>query len=208
MPQWREQLLDLLYPRKCGLCSYFGEQAICPPCFSDFKVLPEARREPSQELDYGVSIYAYEGRAAQAVQRLKYERVTSLAAPMAEILAEAAEQRTLLEVDAVVPVPIHWSRWCQRGFNQSEMLTEKFPPQLLAPKLLKRIRATRPQVSLTPEQRLRNLQGAFSASDEVAGLRVLLIDDVFTSGQTARECAKALKAKGAIEVGILAFAGG
>lgn len=149
--------------------------------------------------------YTYEDRAAQAVRNLKYRRSTSLAGFMA---AEMEKARCLYadSLDTIIPVPIHWSRRCQRGFNQAELLCESMPRNLVQPKLLRRIRATRPQVGLTHEERLTNLRGAFQAGN-VEGKSVLLVDDVLTSGQTARECAQALMDAGALEVGFLAFAG-
>jgi ComF family protein len=104
-------------------------------------------------------------------------------------------------------VSIHWSRLCRRGFNQAELLCDGLPRERLRPDLLRRIRATRPQAGLSREERLRNLAGAFRANGEAQGLRILLVDDVFTSGQTARECAGALLAAGATKVGILALCG-
>ncbi len=202
-----DSVLEWLYPSKCALCEFLGPDAICPVCFSEFRRFDSVVWPGSGALDYQAAAFAYEGRAAQAVQRLKYSRVTSLAARMATLLAEALDDRGLHHVDAVVPVPIHWRRRCMRGFNQSELLSALVPAAKLRPDLLTRIRSTRPQVGLTSEQREKNIQGAFKAHPTVNGKSILLIDDVLTSGQTAQECAKALKQTGAFEVGILAFAG-
>jgi len=154
-------------------------------------------------LAYRASLYMYRGRAAEAVQAFKYGRHTAMASWMADEVG-SAPGRFGLEYDAAVPVPIHWSRRASRGFNQSEMLAERLSPLGGA---LMRVRPTPPQVGLSREQRQKNLIGAFAATPAVRGLRVLLIDDVLTSGSTARECAKALLAQGATEVGILTFAG-
>jgi ComF family protein len=157
--------------------------------------------ERTGDLAYKAAIYDYSGRAGQAVRRLKYARSTSLSDWMASQIARTA---ALVPFDVAVAVPIHWTRRNERGFNQSELLASALPS---SPDLLKRIRKTRPQVGLNREQRTKNLRGAFSASPEVSGKSVLLIDDVVTSGQTARECAKELLSKGACEVGVLAFCG-
>jgi ComF family protein len=114
----------------------------------------------------------------------------------------------LVDYDLFIPVPIHPSRRRFRGFNQSELLSERLPAERLRPDLLRRVRATLPQASLSPEQRRTNLKGAFSATAEVLGAHIVLIDDVLTSGTTALECAKALKEAGAREVVAVAFAGG
>jgi ComF family protein len=150
-------------------------------------------------------LFAYEGRAAQAVRRLKYSRATSLAGPMAELLEEA--RRLLPPHDWIVPVPIHWARRAQRGFNQAELLSEKAPRNLVRPSFIRRVRFTRPQVGLGTEERLTNLAGAFEAQPEVRGHRILLVDDVVTSGGTALACAYALRQAGAKETGLLTFCG-
>lgn len=95
-----------------------------------------------------------------------------------------------------------------RGFNQSVLLSALLPADKLKPKLLTRIRATKPQVHLNREERLTNLKGAFQAAPEVEGKEILLIDDVYTSGGTAVACAEALIAAGAASVGILTLTTG
>ncbi len=202
-------LKEIIYPSKCGLCGQLGQDAICSICFDSFLPLQKLvfRSHEGSFLDYWASLYAYKGRAAQAIRRLKYSRVTSLARPLSELMSLGASQMGLLKIDAIIPVPIHWKRKFDRGFNQSELLCKEMPSSLVQPLLLKRIRATTPQVQLSHEDRLRNLEGCFQASLKVKDLSILLIDDVITSGGTANESAKALKFAGAKKVGILAFAG-
>jgi ComF family protein len=154
-------------------------------------------------LVYRASAYLYRGLCATAVQALKYQRRTSMSGWMAREV-EVAADRFGLEWDLVAPVPIHWSRRAHRGFNQAEILAERLGGR---DDVLSRTRKTRPQVGLPREERLTNLVGAFAASPEVRGQSVMLVDDVLTSGGTAKECAKALLEQGAKEVGILTFAG-
>jgi competence protein ComFC len=214
-------LLDLLYPPKCALCGELGTEAVCPECRAGFA--PQHPNETRQVAGLSAvrALFAYADVSGRAVKRLKYERVTSLAAPMGQLMLEGAEEHELLGVDLIVPVPIHWTRRCRRGFNQSELLCEAFGRPALVADLpnrpngtpavcygaLRRIRATRPQVGLDRERRLRNLSGAFRAHPCVSGMRVLLIDDVLTTGHTAQECAKTLREAGAAEVKALFFAG-
>lgn len=203
-------VLDWLYPQRCELCSRIGLPAICTECLAEFVPTepPIAKSVTGNPLDLTASIYTFEGRAAQAVKRLKYSRSTALAHPMAELMFESYETAGLPEFDAVVPVPIHWTRKYARGFNQSDMLCESFPKNLLQRGLLKRSKNTKPQVGLTREERLHNLKGAFEGSLSAKGKRVLLVDDVTTTGGTALACAEALKDAGAEFVGILTFCGG
>ena len=197
----------MIYPPKCALCGSFGSDAVCSVCFGSFHPHDPALSLPTGALDYVGCLFDYTGRAAEAVQRLKYNRLTSLASFMAEQMLEGAKARNVLEVDSIVPVPIHWRRRAHRGFNQAEMLCEQLPKDLVRMDILARSRATRPQVGLSADQRSRNMVGAFTVIGNVSGRRILLVDDVLTTSGTANECASVLKAAGASEVGILTYAG-
>jgi ComF family protein len=198
-------LLDLLYPPKCALCGTLGPEPVCSICFSDFREQPLSRYKTPEPLDFACALFDYTGPAAHVVQKLKYQRITSLVEWMAKLLYGGAQERSLLEVDAIVPVPIHWSREAARGFNQAQVLCEAMPLGVVRRDVLRRVKATRSQVGLSHEERTKNLEGAFEAKAERLGY-VLLVDDVLTSGGTAVQCAAALKNTGVIEVGILCFA--
>ena len=106
-------------------------------------------------------------------------------------------------IDCIVPVPLHPRREKERGFNQSFILAkfvaERYNIDIRA-ELLKRVRDTSPQVGMNAKLRAKNLTGAFEASPECAGLSVLLVDDVRTTGATLKECASELKKHGAARV--------
>lgn len=195
-------MLDLLYPPKCGLCGRLGHRGLCPKCRAKFVPAPLDIPTPKPLLAIKAA-YLYESEAAQAVTSLKFDRITSLAGPMAEILAQRAAG---LPYDLVVPVPIARARRSERGFNQAEMLCEGFPKHLVRAEYLRRTRYTRPQVGLSAGDRLANLAGAFDAPYNLAGAEVLLVDDVTTTGGTAIACANALLGSGASAVRLLAFA--
>lgn len=200
------QALDWLYPPKCPLCERLSDEVPCRGCREDMKPAePRWVSESSGPLEFRACVYQYEGRAGQAVRKLKYSRSTSLADWMACEVARLVSD--LGDEDWVVPVPIHWSRRNFRGFNQADLLAERVPLAQLHPECLRRIRRTKPQVSLSREQRLTNLKGAFSALPTVEGKSILLVDDVVTTGGTARECARTLREAGAVRVSIVAFAG-
>ena len=197
-------LLEAVFPTRCTLCEV-GDSALCQPCLSEMERNP-AIFESEGPLDYSRRIFAYNGRASQAVQSLKYLRATALADPMARILADEAERHALLDDAVAIPVPIHWTRQFERGFNQAELLCRYLRCPLETEWLI-RTRATRPQASLRATERRMSMDGVFQAAKAVRGRRIVLVDDVVTTGETARACAMALKAEGALEVGVLSFAG-
>ena len=199
--------LDWIYPPQCALCARIGQPTVCAVCASDMRPLEifhDDRLDPL--LSFRASAYEYEGRAAQAVRRLKYSRATSLAAFMSDAIKTVACDAGLVDDRLVLPVPIHWSRRCVRGFNQAELLCEALPKEQVRTTVLARIKPTASQAGLNADQRRKNLTGAFQVRGKLDGQRILLVDDVLTTGQTGRECARVLLEAGAIEVGLLTFA--
>lgn len=198
---------EFAYPRQCALCATMGSEPICDACQLSFPLDESGLQRMGRDdpLDARVGLFRYRDRARQAVQRLKYDRVTALARPMAQMMREAFERYSFDDFDLIVPVPIHWGRRFLRGFNQSELLCAELDRGRVEKRLLRRVRATAAQVSLTPAQRRENIRGAFSTEPALSGKAVLLIDDVFTTGHTARECARVLKDAGAEEVVSLTF---
>lgn len=155
---------------------------------------------------------AYSGVARQMVQGLKYGDRTDLAPWMARWMMRAGRE---LVVDAavVVPVPLHWRRFVLRRFNQSAELARAiagFSGLPFEPEALRRVKLTRQQVGLTAKEREDNVRAAFSVPAErdveVRGRRVLLVDDVYTTGATVSAATLALKRAGAVAVDVLTFA--
>jgi ComF family protein len=149
--------------------------------------------------------------ARTLVHALKYQDRTDLASPMGRWMARAG-QELFAEADILAPVPLHWRRGWSRRYNQSGALTRVIANKSgvrLRGDLLRRIRATEQQVGLSRPQRASNVQGAFKVADEaqseVQGRRVIVIDDVLTSGATVDACARALLQARAAQVDVLVF---
>ncbi len=162
----------------------------------------------------------YEDRMKQAIHALKYDGLRPAARPLGRMLAQAIAQLAS-EASAemlVVPIPLHRSKYTERGFNQARSLAReallalrRTHPQwrlTLAPTTLMRLRPTGSQAGLTPRQRRMNVRGAFSVSDPVAVdmKHVLLVDDILTTGATARAAADALRRAGAASVFVATLA--
>jgi ComF family protein len=152
----------------------------------------------------------YDDVARALVQAFKYGDRLDLAPMMGQWMARAGSE-LLGGADALIPVPLHWRRLWSRRFNQSAALAGAISKICGVPVLhdaLKRVRATAQQVGLSKTERADNVQGAFRVPDksQTAGRRLVLIDDVLTSGATADTCAKALLRAGAAHVDVLVFA--
>lgn len=212
----RNVVLDLLFPPRCAGCHQRGrwlcdqcagtirfiEPPICPRCGQpnptaslcrDCRLRPLAIR--------GIRSVAYlEGPLRKAIHRLKYRGATALAEPLAAYMADYLEANPL-RVDLVMPVPLHPRRERDRGFNQSLLLARPVAAALdlsVDGRGLERIRETAPQIDLDVHERRANVRDAFRANpSRVAGRRVLLVDDVCTTGATMEACSRALAAAGA-----------
>jgi ComF family protein len=217
---------NLLVPQDTDLCIRCGEDLGIAQ-FSPSEEEPALQLCHSCELvppDFhrAIAFGTYEGPLRKLIHLLKYDRVEPIARGLAARVAPqiAPLLHTATGNVLVVPVPLHRSKRRERGFNQSQLLARaiiaavrKLEPGLqltLAPDLLQRTRATQSQSVLTTNQRRRNLRGAFSisaaAAEKLAGREVLLIDDIYTTGATARACSKALRKAGAAKVWVATVA--
>lgn len=158
--------------------------------------------------DAAYSVAAYEGRLRELIHLFKYGGVRTLAKPLGEWLAGAMPRDE--RFDRIVPVPLHWRRRWRRGFNQSALLAQAVARRYALPvtPVLGRIRATAVQAGLSHAGRRANVKGAFRVRGGFAleGQRVLLVDDVLTTGATAAACAAVLKQAGARYVAVLTLA--
>jgi len=167
-----------------------------------------------------VSYGLYEGTMREAIHALKYNRLHPAARMLGAMLARAIAglRAEAPEEMLVVPVPLHRGKYAQRGFNQARALAEAAIGELkqmhpawrlkLAPKTLLRLRPTGSQAGLTPRERRKNVRGAFSVGDSglVTAKHVLLIDDILTTGATARAAAQTLLRAGAAAVWVATLA--
>lgn len=186
-------LLTLLAPTRCPGCDEVAEgvEAFCAPC----SALIERTSDPSAVFEYG-------GPVADGIQRFKYDGRSELGAALGSLMADHAHPWAD-KVDAVVPVPLHWGRRRSRGYDQAALLARPVAKALRVPVLLRglrRVRNTPSQVDLPHGERQQNIAGAF-APWRLRGLgRVLLVDDVRTTGATLRAASEALRAGGVSEV--------
>lgn len=169
-------------------------------------------RDDLPRFDAALALGSYDGRLRDALLKMKSTGAEHLSQALGSLVSECrAEALAGLKADLVVPVPLHWRRRWSHGTNSAELLAAAIGQGLGAPiaaRLIARSRATRPHANLTKTQRASNVRGAFFVRDRlaVAGKRVLLVDDILTTGATCNELARALKEAGADWVGVVAAA--
>jgi ComF family protein len=204
----------------CAIClnapSAHSAEHFCAQCktpfLNSFPLDLEGRcalcRAGARGFDAAYCFGFYEGPLRELIHLLKYDGMKPLAGPLTGYLWRALPLDE--KFDAVVPMPLHWRRRFQRGFNQAAVLAKDVARRRKIPLLnaVRRVRATRSQTGLTNAKRRENVSGAFRARRgwPVEGLRILLVDDVMTTGATASACASVLKRAGAKSVTLLTLA--
>ena len=226
--------VDVALPQLCAACREpVGGEGLCAPCWSKLAFIAppycerlgipfpfdtgpgvlsmEAIADPPAYRRARAAV-RYDDIARKLVHAFKYGDRLDLAPAMGRWMTNAGRE-LLAEADAIVPVPLHWRRQWARRFNQSALLGEvigKASGVGVAHAALKRIKATPQQVGLSQAERAQNVQGAFrvppAAKAAVAGRKLLLVDDVLTSGATVDACSRALLRAGAVQVDVLVFA--
>lgn len=219
-----KRVTGILYPRNCPVCGRIvsGQgELICSGCEKHIQPLreplckkcgkPLAKEEREECYDCektphlferGAALLAYEGKVKESVYRMKFhnkrEYLDYYGAKMADELEKNVRR---WQTDFMVPVPMHWRKKRERGFNQAEILAKKMAEGLNLPvrnDLVVRSRYTRPQKELFLRERKENLRGAFEVrKNEVTNQTIILVDDIYTTGTTIDEIAGELKHAGA-----------
>ena len=217
-----EAFVNFVYPPVCSTCERAlrrGEAFVCTRCWESFERVPptetiiqliEEKFLTDEAVDRIDSVFLFEQdpRVREAVHLLKYNGAEVIAEKFGLFIAKKIVSDSRLSLcDIIAPVPLHPARQRERGYNQSELITRSLCRILLirhSPNLLYRVRQTRTQTLFDAEGRKKNIKGAFmlgkSSADQIAGKKVLLVDDVITTGSTIKECAITLKTNGASEV--------
>ncbi len=209
----------MLFPPRCVSCRELGsllcakcrekfelvEPPLCPHCGrprSNGRLCPLCQRDPLQ-IDGVRSVAYFDGTLREAIHHFKYYNRQALAIPLGKLMGNYWE-KSPLPAEIIVPVPLHPHRLRERGYNQAALLARELGQSTglpVAENGLVRMRATRPQVELNAQERKENVSDAFHCSStELKGKRVLLIDDVCTTGATLEACSIALRQVGARSV--------
>lgn len=234
--RFRSTLFQFFLPPQCPCCEKFSEelkQGFCSSCLSQIRwieppfcsicgipfISPNIETHPCgaclihrKHFTMARALGTFEGSLQEAIHRWKYEGKTCLTPFFAEWMAEGLNRYWEPgSLDLLIPVPLHIRRLRERGFNQALLLVKDLSRRTGIPynkTILQKKKSTIPQVNLSGAEREKELRRTFHVIDkeQISGLRVLLIDDVYTTGTTVNECSKALLKEGAERVDVLTLA--
>ena len=200
-----ERVLDLLFPPKCPFCGRVMDRpGVCAGCASDLPWTEEADslRELPGALRCAAPLW-YEGVVRAGLLRFKFQGAAGAAEPLGGLIAQCAAERLSGEFDTVTWVPVSRKRLRQRGYDQAELLARSACRRwdTMPVRLLDKIRDNPAQSGLTDEAgRRENVRGVYRAAEDIRDRRILLVDDICTTGATLCECAGVLLSAGAAAV--------
>lgn len=203
-----ELTLDVLFPTRCIICRKVitaGRPRVCSVCEDKLPLTPGGGPQKGNYFSKCISAVYYEGDMRQAVLRYKFSGASAYAAAFGTLTASCIYENLDAEYDILSWVPLAPDRKRNRGYDQTKLLAEKVAELLCQPltATMKKKRGVKPQSKTGgPERRRANISGAYRVIDPamIAGKRILLIDDIVTSGSTLSECSKTLLMAGAEEV--------
>lgn len=208
-------VLDLLFPPKCGFCGKINTDYLCKKCeikLQNLKPKQEIQKIKKHNFSYHIYGYLYKAEIRSKIIDYKFNDKPELSHTLAKLLLNNKKICGFLEnYDIIIPVPMYPKKQIQRGYNQSDLIAKELSKNVsidYANDVLYKYRPTKMQSSLDKKSRQNNVKGAYNCKNQqkINGRRVILFDDIYTTGSTAEECSKVLKQSGASEIAVLTIA--
>lgn len=210
-------MLELLYPPVCGICNKITNEYICQNCkkqiekYSINKIINH-KNNKQVYYDYQIQILKYEDIVREKILDYKFKEKTYMYKTLEKIILNNKKIYGFLKkYDIIIPVPMYKTKKWERGYNQTELIAKELAKDLnitYNSQILKKTKNTKKQSTLTKTERKQNIKNAFNITNinDLENKKVLLFDDIITTGSTLNECSKMLKKAGAQEVAILTIA--
>ncbi len=213
-------VLYFFFPPVCGICGKIGTSYLCPNCQNQIQnatiflnQIQDYRKDQTKYFDFHAYLFSYEAPIREKILQYKFEEQGYLVNLFSEFLVKNEKICGFLKnYDIITSVPMTKKKVKQRGYNQSQLLASKMvnkiPDLILEKQILVKYKENKTQSSLNKLQRLENVKNVYKVQNtaKIKEKKVLLFDDIYTTGATVNECAKVLKQAGAKEVGILTIA--
>lgn len=204
-----ESILNLFFPNVCGICNKICKEPLCAKCKKELNKMKECKKHIYLTKNYTTHMYifSYKDIIRKSIVNYKFnEQAYKYKAFANFILNNKKICRYLRKYDIIIPVPISKKRNRQRGYNQSELILKEVAKNMkdirVLTNVLYKVKHTLPQSTLKKEKRLNNLKNAYEVknSEIIKNKKILLFDDIYTTGSTVEECSKMLKNAGAYEI--------
>lgn len=210
-------MLDLIYPPVCGICEKINKKYLCKSCKIQLKnytinKIICCKNNRKSYYDYQIKILKYEGIVRNKIIEYKFKEKAYLYKTLEKIILNDEKIYSFIEkYDIIIPIPLHRKRKGERGYNQTELIAKELAKDLnlsLESKILKKIRDTKKQSTLTKKERIKNVENAFVLTNtaKLKNKKILLFDDIYTTGSTLNECSKLLRKAEVKEISILTIA--
>ena len=209
-----EHILDLLYPRTCGFCDIINKNYLCAKCYNRLKHIDNTKvyKCKSNYINYHGYIFKYADLIRDKIIDYKFNEKAYLHKTFCYLILKNENIcRYIKSYDIIIPVPIHKDRKKQRGYDQTKLLAKEVAKNLkieIRNDILKKNINIAPQSTLNAIQRMENIKGAYNINktEELTGKRILLMDDIYTTGSTLEECAKTISIINAKEISAFTLA--
>ena len=213
-----ETLLELIYPNVCGVCEEINKESLCEDCKKRIDSITIAKidhykNDNAKYFDTHAYIFKYNGQIRKMILNYKFNEKAYLYKTFIRIILDNEKICDFINsFQLIIPVPIHKKRYYGRGYNQSELLAKEisknFQNAVLKKEVLVKVKNNTAQSTLKKKDRVLNVKEAYKVRDceILKNKSVLLVDDIYTTGNTANECARMLKLAGAKEIGIFTIA--
>lgn len=209
-----EKVFELIFPSVCGFCGKLDKNSLCARCKNKLEKELKERIEMVQDRNFSYLVYLfnYNGIIREKIIAYKFNDMAHLSSTFAKFIIKNKKICGFLrKYDIIVPVPIHNKRKKERGYNQSELIARNiadFTQLELASDVLMKTKNNTAQSSLNKADRQNNVKNVYGIknAEKIKNKRVVLIDDIYTTGSTVNECSKILKNAGASEIAVLVIA--
>lgn len=207
------KIINELYPNQCIICGKLYSDEICIKCYKTLEILAKTQKYNNKSFKEHIYLFKYEGRIRKLIIDYKFNDKAYLSNFFTKIIIKNEKIcRKIKSYDIIIPVPIHKKRKNERGYNQSELIAKKIAKninelELVTDYLIKQ-KNTVAQSTLTKQQRKQNVKQVYKIGnkEKIQNKKIILLDDIYTTGATAEECSKILKQNGAKEILVLTIA--
>ena len=212
-----EGALNFIFPPVCGICGKTDDKYICSKCFDRLKIYEKVKTDTYEDKYFKTHfwIYEYKDEIRKRIIDYKFNDKSYIFRTFVELIESNSKAVEYINsFDVIVPVPIHKKRLKQRGYNQCELIAKALSKSMVnltyANKILIKKRNITPQSTLNKAERTSNIQGAYQLLDaqryDLKSKRILIFDDIYTTGSTVNECAKVLKKLTNEKIGVFTLA--